>query len=637
MKFKSTDLSWILLTLVAAGISIYSMGDFRVRQANSGSSDDNPVFYVKYYNNSHIYEGDIIDYVLEFKAGSSMMNWLPIMVSRLHVDSEFVVWMMVFLQTFLLFISLFLLTLTLTDSHFYAWIVVFFIYAVRPWEWDLAVHPVSLVVAYPAHLALPFVLLAFAFVLKNRLVPAIILLIVAALTHPGLALYAVAILGIYFLLTYRLHELKQLIVAWVALMGVVAICVGPGLLIQGNVQSVLPVDEYMLAVRNNVHMAPWVAYNTEADTRRWLDNIVFNFLGVVALMVLSLAYLQQNSKSYTRLLISAVIVTIPMIFLQPLAVNWQVVPIIQLIPMRFSRLLIMLSFPPIVSYLLTRLQHARWLTISTVILLVFYILVLNTMALWIFYLVLLLADLLDQRINWIPELLKSTPFSDVFYRVGYFTMILMLGVWLWNSSRGRVIVETEIFVGSTVFILLLRAYLSHRRLVDVQNFTKYVVLPLIAVLCVSLAIVQASGLRQESQTQARRDIYAAQLWAKENTPQDAAFILLRLPWRTYAERPVVEGTTTMKYVYTRDARLAAWNDRLLAHYDLKEEFRSGVGWNEQKRQEIDKFNSYTEEEVIAFANEFGGDYLIRLRQNPILDFEVAYENDTLVIYQIPDV
>jgi hypothetical protein len=201
---RPARMHWAALILFLSVTSLMTIGDLRVRLANS-NQDDNPVFYTIFRENPARFAGDIAATYAPAFSLSSIQSWLPaVLFETFHLPPLIPVWITVFLQGSLLGLAMFRFTRLVTGRLDIAWVAVLFTYAAQTWGWNLANYGHPMTFPYAGSLCLSFLILAAADVLSGNTLRSGVLLVIAALIHPALTLLMLFIIAIYWLITLRI-------------------------------------------------------------------------------------------------------------------------------------------------------------------------------------------------------------------------------------------------------------------------------------------------------------------------------------------------------------------------------------------------------------------------------------------------
>jgi hypothetical protein len=152
-------------------------------------------------------------------------------------------------------------------------------------------------------------------------------------------------------------------------------------------------------------------------------------------------------------------------------------------------------------------------------------------------------------------------------------------------------------------------------------------LPLFVIFC-------SVSYRHHSEFSAKssRDMYDAQIWARDHTDPDSSFMGINTAWRGISERPLHALMPQRNYHYHPDQRIKDADDRLLSLYGLEEEFQT---FNQRQWYFVSRFTYErafkTLIDFFKLAKYVGARYLIEHRK---LNLPTAYSNDTYYIYDL---
>jgi hypothetical protein len=115
--------------------------------------------------------------------------------------------------------------------------------------------------------------------------------------------------------------------------------------------------------------------------------------------------------------------------------------------------------------------------------------------------------------------------------------------------------------------------------------------------------------------------YEVQVWARQSTPPAATFIVGGLSvyegWRNYTHRAQISVGACGYYVCTR-----------------AEQERATKAANFYKKYGDPRASTASTQAVIAFARNYGGDYVVRRREWKPLDLPVAFQNGAYIVYDL---
>lgn len=522
------------------------------------------------------------------------------------------------IQAILVGLGPFALTYQITKNPYLALFSIPFVYIARPTQWNLAEFTSRFPQVYPGDFAIYLVILAFVFLLQQRRWLVIAILFLSGLFHPSIALYACAIIGLYWF--WDLIAKKDM--STIFNIGLL-ICVGlsiviPRLIVSAQAQGTIPDDVIMREIDRNFHFNPYHAY---------LDGsaqfILFVYWMILA--TLSTYFWKSFSQSVRQLLIAALIAVGILFTSQYIGNIFDIVPLIQLIGGRTSQLLSLLLLPMILNYGWELIQTKDWRIILPVTV---YI-------------------LLFAEFTWTPD---HTAYKGQFIILSFVFIEFALGRFMVIEFDPNPTIDMmrKILLGLAVIVALLDIFL----LVQDGNWIRPTTMGVFLLLILVVILHIYPRIRQKvpnlNQTLAvvclifftffaYRNIYtwvtrlaqpeiqalhAAQSWARDNTAEDAMFAGTVLNWRVRAERPYLIMTNVQRLVYFLDERLYTTYLSLQAWGDL----------------EPDIIHAYdkSEETYLALREVAPIDYLIFETRHADKDFETVYQNDYYIIYKLPD-
>jgi hypothetical protein len=417
-----------------------------------------------------------------------------------------------------------------------------------------------------------------------------------ALVHPTLALLVIGLL--LALAVDRRGERVRLLLA-LALPALLALI--PPLAIFGRWGGDLPAAVLLEEMRANIHMNPF-------GTGRF-SILLLNFAAFVALVGLGL-WRQPIPPAYRRLLSGSLLWILVLGVLHYLALRLAIYPVVTLIPLRFSLIVLVAAVPLVVSLLVDVARSGGW----------------------------------SQR--WAAALLLVAPCLGAPGPHPVAIGVLALGSW---PVAGRTAQPARRFAALALLLLLawsvggalidLSALASSNPVVmwlgapDADAFGLAGVLALAStrhvpnsralpsLLCgvlTALLFVRNAGEGVETLSGLKKDLYDAQVWASRHTDRSAVFVLEpNIPWRVVADRPVVHAIAPGLHVYSRSS--TAWRHAHAVEGELR-------------------LHPITDRSAaVAFAERFGGDYLVRWPERPPV-LPLVYSNASYAIYDlsIPD-
>jgi hypothetical protein len=363
--FRSNGASLLLLALLSL-LAVLSIGDFKVLLANM-PVDDNPIFYTHYYQNPDQYAGDIRAISAEFKIKSTFENWVPVLLWQwFNISPEVTTWVFTYLQYILFGFAVLYFIRQVTVRNDLAWLGVFFVFAAKPINWNLANYAFDFNMAIPAHLVMPFLVFAIIAVLKDRIIWTIGWLVVSGLTHPTMTAQVVAAVSVYWFLLFVFMEKDWR--KWVGrnllLVIVIAVCVIPPMLNTLGGAHVTT-SELMKDLFLNWHAIP-------TPDKPGLRERLFSLTGYISLTILALHKLKNTPSKYGYFLGGVLGANI--ILSLALAAGWflNIPRLVQLLPLRANAFLVLFSVPLVLLYLVDNITQksffARWASLALIIL-----------------------------------------------------------------------------------------------------------------------------------------------------------------------------------------------------------------------------------------------------------------------------
>lgn len=633
-KFKLKGQLVVLLLLLSL-ISILFVGDFKVRLANSGDWY-NCVDFAYFLQDPARFKNDAISTYGHFFGASSIQYWLPALLLRtMHIPPEILTWFFTYLQNVLLGFALFYYASVVTGRRDIAWVTVFFAFTALPWRWNLANYENMMSFPYYGQLVLPFLIFAAAELIKGHAFRVVCLLVFSALIQASLTLQTAVIIGGFWLLRYGFSEGKILLRRILSLGIVITACLVPLLNSRFKYPDQLSVSELMSAVRKFYHFNPPIL------GLFWAYRLP-TFLGFIGLTTLAFRGNKGLHASFIRFWLACLGAIILFAFVYMAGLIWGIPPLLQLVPLRSTALMIIFSLPLVIAYLIEKLESGKfmmcWITASLLFLHAFF----SFGVFWGIILALVLSDLSQGRLSVIKLDIRN-PLANWLRRassiifVAWLGLIIIFGAYAvlggpQVSSRppfsilipgGQINARGFLFA---IFAALAVGLIGMKQPLKMRLEYSLTKLALIAML-ISLTIFKAYQCGRETAQPLARANYAAQVWARDNTAQDALFIVTLkgkgddIPWRTVSRRPVTSPYEHFfVYIYTgsRSAKKLDEEMELFLNQDSS--------YKNKKR--------LSEAGILRWAKRFGGDYVVTSTSEPF-KFPEVYRNSCIIIYKLP--
>ena len=613
---QSAYLNKQMLTVVALMLIVLGMASalYTVHMhTTTAHRDDVSVTYAHLMRYPERFEHDVISIYGIGSTWGTIVNWGSGVLWRdlnIHPEVTYIFW--AFLQAFFIGFAPFFLTLTVTSDYRLALITIPLAYVARLTQSNLAEYASLFPFLYVGDLAIYVAVLSIAFLIRQQKAIFLAFLFFIGLLHPSIATYVFVIAGLYWLWQLLKTRDKQWIIWFIAL-GVIGLTiVAPRFLVVGQAEGTIPPEIMSESVRDNQHFYPY-EQQLRGSPR---------FIGFTAWMIflfLSTATWQSLPLRARQLLILTVLTSVGFSIVQFMGVQLNIMLAIQLVGGRATQLAVLMASPFILYHWWRSFQSGHWqLSLLVVVLMSWFLLPSH----YIFHpnfhspLLILSFALLEMGRGRLAifDLPTLTRYRTPFFAAAMFLMVVaVLGTVV---VYGLVNAVSLSFFGMCVLIIFFR---------QKRNFITLPASPIFLV----IGMVLFTGavyinLGQQAQTFASAEdvqLYEAQVWARENTPEDAMFAGVVGTWRAVSERPYLHVLARPLFVYYIDERLYTYLLQLQRWLES-----GGDGRNFYGRTE----DNYLQLRDIAPIN-----YLVFQTSAATLGFEIAYQNDTITIYQLP--
>lgn len=664
------NFEFLLLFALLCLHTAFLIGDQNVRLANT-SSDISPVAFTYYLSNPENFATDMVMKTQVPSFLGSMQNWLPFLLFHYFgFPPEMSALFLVYLQNVMLGLAMFHLAMVVSSRREVAWLSVLFLLAFRPDWWNLAVYGDLNWMPYAGHLAFPFLIYAFSFAIENRTYKTFFFLILGALFHPGLTIYATAMIGAYQLrsLFRQPSLLADFYLKIFLLLAVVALCVIPVKIATLGVEEV-PLEKVIPLLMQNGHTIPWANPACSYCLSGFLRSLLFlPLLFVFSWLAMKKACLNHQASLLWKI---SLLICVALCLLHPLAVAFQLATLIRLITFRSTILMIVLSLPFMMTYVIDKFLQGGF---GVRMLIAYVILMPSTIVILAALLVFVAAE---------AGVSKTIRFQHVYLWAGRFLTAGTLGILIavgipsvptkqsliTSILSSPLNISTVSYIDNTRYLFLVvtmvfAAYLmpfekSWRDRLSLFQFafegsigslpfisdgtsTKsawhplWIMSPLLLVLVWStMTNTYRTGIY--STTGETRAYYEVQRWAHDHTPVGSGFVQTGTSvydgWRSISQRPVIAPYEIAGYYfYSSDAlhyseELADFFSR---YCDFTEEpYRSHGGVSAC-------YTTLDENGLVEFAGAFGADYLVKRVADQPLHLPVVYQNDYYLVYKFPE-
>jgi len=673
LSVPTLNLRLVVDLLLAAFVIVYAlvgMRNFELRMANL-QEDDGPIFYAHAFRDPVLFEGDSahglpMSLLVPTKVITSAMIWIPALLWRyLDIDPYMTTWLITLVQGLSIGLSIYVLTLAIVHERVVAALATIFAYVAAPWSWNLANYQATSswnFLPYPANLAIAPVMLVFACLIYGRDRATLLLLIVAGLIHPSLALYACAIVGIYWLWegihsrsTATLRRMAGLV-----LVGIITIL--PALFVKMTLAGdSLPRDEIIAGMRQNQHIWPWgketVWSFSLPTTLKWL-----------VLAILSLRWRAEFSREVQRLWLAAWVGVSAVSLSHVIGAVWQIPLLLNLIGLRSGMWLALISLPLVMYYWYAHIRSGRWLgAVLSMLCLAFPLYARECALFWPLIAGLLLVDasqgcLIAWKFSlpaWCRLGLQAIALCvliawSVFFLAMPFAPKVVPGSLLETLSQltwsvldplperaGRVTIVVAVALLGLMGWRLGQPRRTARAILPVG----YPRVLFSALVSLTIVLYGAGFLwikwqeAENERASSLSDMLEVQLWAREHTLPSALFVVPSGGgWRTMSLRRKLFPFTHEGYAYVSLSQAKGHRDRLLNFYGISAEEARELRGSRVRQLQDQRFWRFEENDFLRFASEFGAAYLVLPRYSwlPAYVLPLAYENPSYVVYRLEE-
>ena len=364
-----------------------------------------------------------------------------------------------------------------------------------------------------------------------------------------------------------------------------------------------------------------------------------SWAGFAFLVFLSSRFASDLNRNYVRFVLAAAIGTTVLCLMHLAGAFFEVLLLIQLIPIRSTMLFVYIAMPLAGVYLLKKLSgecHASRAAATFVIL---FLGVFGFGFLWPALLALALTDLSDGCLGPFRIRTEEAGRYKLMARV-LMVVLLVCGV---GYAFG--------VIGEAVMAMLLPG-----AILSATNWLLAVIAAVVIVTLIGYARQPASRLAwaagmlligligvdfyKSSRTGAvtrapsKISLLEAQLWAREHTDEDAHFLAYQLPWRNRSHRSLAAPGLSSWFVYSARRSTFAHDERYLAHLGLSRAVIRDMTRGQYGMLEHTLFYDQSLEKVLALAQSCEVDYIVRRRERALALKEV-FANEHYVIYEVP--
>jgi len=605
VKIAMTRRVWIFFAAASLCYILPHILYFSYMVASLGN-DENFMTWLAVLKHPEYFKGDFVQYYAPLKMASSLMPHLVLFLNRLGLSIGA---LHLGLMAFQLIAPGFFYVLALRSLDAGESVMVWTLALLSGFHaWNLSHYIAYYPVPYDAYLAVPFCW-AGLFALTRRHMPAAgLLLALGSLLHAAFGIYAVGAGAIYALVD---REAGRRPAIWLALAcASAAAFIFPSLAMASVPQA--GKAAVMDALRHNPHMTPW--------SDPFMGTQLFWVAHLVMLLWISRPAWNAFGPAYERLIRASWIAAVLLMAGQPLGHALEIPALIRLNGLRAPVMAWAVTLPVLAVWLLGQIRspfgHLRFLAAVVTAQI--------CLGRWDVLPVFLLAAAAGLQKRGLSSPARTAVLKGA---AAVWTIFWISG---YSPALQQFLVEGA-FKGSFSLPFFLEKLHANRTPVALVMQSAVAAAGFLSALRTPWPVVLAGFIGLQAGNNARlfsapirRDMYAAQIWAREHTEPGTLFLVDGISWRTYSGRAAQLGTRAgpYYYVYTGDARLRALDEKVTAYLSgISPEQRSDVGvW-------------------IRFARYIGADYLVlRSAFFGVPDFGVppVYRNGTYLIYRIGD-
>jgi len=588
------------------------------------SLEDGPIQPSIVYKDPTIFTNDFHASEFQRLMWTTSTKWVPaILYKYLNIDPIFPHVLLMYAQTILMLVGTFCLANSLFNSRKTSYISVAFIIMFSPYFNNFASYGDQFFMPYGTWISVGPLLLAWANALDNKWKKTLIWLLVGASIHPAMALCAsFAILAFEYFSKLDYKTIREILMLFspAILFSFVAVLVR-----RSATAQIIP-EEWYLGLKQVFH---WYAWKLNPSTT-YFETTAYTILLILSTYILTQSNIFNFSnkiKSSTKKLV--VFFTL-LYFLQ--AVSF-LLGIAELFSISFGRFSIFTSIYAIVifAFCISALVEKNTDSIKVFLtsILIFCLMIPSFLNLAILGSILLFNNVKkkrsDQRFNLLSTIfiLLCIVFGRANYNDSWWTGSIFKFIpnalhtvpnYLALKMMENISLYSWLLILFTILIYNLKKIATYR--------TSFIVAVIILLTTLTLG---GRFVLSERRDATHRDWVETQLWALNNSPKNAKFIVnsgfdVYESWSTLSRRPrlVADLNAGFLYFYTKEDLI----------YDQKRSrLPSAPNSYSSDVKDLEFFYS-------SFKKEMGGDYLVWKNDAPKINLSVAYSNDSFTIYEL---
>ena len=620
----------VLVAVFAMFVKLYVV-DF-VKILAIAHADNVLTFYAFLNSHPDSFSNDVAGIFGPAWLKNSILFWLPVVLNKfINLNPFGMNTFLTYLQVVLLGVSVFSLAREYSKNNILSFATSIFSMVLFIWNWNLASYGLVFHYSYYVTMILPFLIYAAIFYVREKYIVSYLMLVMAALLHPAIALYLLSSLFVYHIIRFSIRSLfcKKYVAFYLSIL---IVSVLPALYHQKYSGYEFVSKAYQwFCISHHMHSVPWKEYPPV-----W-DLVYSSFITFAVVSIFSFVKIREHlDQRWIRHLLSIAIVVVIFAILHLVAYVLQSIMLMQLLGLRATMLYLVFLFPIIMFHIYKSITKGNFLE-SWFNAVMFLYLILKSydssfgtglflpilVSYSLFYIVDFFANKNHAKI--IKNILILLCISTSYYAIAVSHEINFVMI-------GKVLTLKDlhiIFVGA--FIVSLFDFSINKSTVN-SNFRIGFIASIWLVFPVCILLYK--GKKYPKYNYRVEQLYQAQVWARENTDPNDSFISKEQGWRTISERPVVSSKPNLTMmVYSPYKVLKDMNEYLFELYDYSTEDRNKSVY-EMNRLVDQKFNQLSEEKLKKFSKKYHAKYLVTKKDSPSWNLPEVYSNSLYSIYKL---
>lgn len=626
----------LLIVAIIGGLNSFALMPSITSSLGITSLEDGPVQPSLVYKNPEFYTNDFRASEFQRLMWTTSTKWIPaLMYKYLNVDPKFAHLFLTYSQTVLLLVGTFLLASSLFKSRRASYLSVAFVIIFSPYFNNFGAYGDQFFMPYGTWISIGPLLLAWAYSIKGNRKKTFIWLFIGASIHPTMAMTAT--ITILAFKNFSDQNLKQNTKIILELLTPAIFFSAVASLIRHNAFADQVPSQWFSALKEVLHWYAWklnpeITGNAGATVGiDYFETTAYSILLIFSSLILTQSRIFEFSSLIKENTKKLVLAFITLYAVQ--AVSFEL-NISDLFSISFGRFSIFSSIFAVIifAYCISFLHLKKNTKLQKIVLsplLIFCLLIPSFLNFAILGLVLVINEL-KQRIPNKLFLFMTTVFiisSVVFGRANYndawwsgpiYKFIPNALITAPNHLSLRIIEYFSFYSWPIILGIILALYSK-----KLAKYTSYS----IVIVVISITTITLGGryVLSERRDAVHKDWIETQLWALNNSNVNSQFIVnsgmdLYESWTTLSRRSrlIANQKAGFLYFYTKEDSL----------YDQRR-----VILPDAPNSKI-ALQSDLESFYINFSKNIGGDYLVWKKEHTKLPFNIVYENDKYIIYEL---